>query len=80
MASFDWQSWAIAFLTLVGAIGGWLLRELWDACKTLRKDLESLQVKIPETYVSNYRMNEFITPVMRKLERIEEFLRDKVGK
>jgi hypothetical protein len=70
----DWQPWAIAFLTIISGVFGWIMRELWDATKTLRKDLEALQVKIPETYVSNSRMQEFINPIMRKLERIEDFL------
>ena len=70
----DWQPWAIACLTIISGVFGWIMRELWDATKTLRKDLEALQVKIPENYVSNTRMQEFLNPVMRKLERIEDML------
>lgn len=77
MNAFDWQPWATSFLGIVCAVGGWLLREVWDATKTLRKDLEALQVKIPETYISHTRMMETMDPVMRKLERIEDILMNK---
>jgi hypothetical protein len=70
----DWQPWAIAILTIASGVGGWIMRELWDATKTLRKDLEALKVKIPENYVSHARMHEFLNPIMRKLERIEDFI------
>ena len=69
----EWERLAIWALALVCAIGGWLLRELWDAVKSLRRDLAALEVKIADNYV---KVSAFDTAVDRILGAIETLRRD----
>ncbi len=63
----------VGLLTIMAAVGGWLLRELWQAVKELRKDLQDLEVKIPETYVT---LKSFDASVNRILDAIEGLRKD----
>lgn len=71
---------------LVG-IMGWLLRVLWTAQEEMRKEFNELERELPIHYV---RVNDFkeairdvkegfreaITPVLNKLDRMEERMED----
>jgi hypothetical protein len=62
------------------AVLGWLARELWDAVKSLRKDLASLEVRITRDYVSYDRLEDVMRPVMEALSEIKQTLKEKVDK
>jgi hypothetical protein len=50
----DWVgvvSVVVAFAGLLGALVGWLLRQLWDAVHDLVRDVGDLQKSLPGTYV-----------------------------
>jgi hypothetical protein len=62
------------------AVLGWLARELWDAVKSLRKDLASLEVRITRDYVSYDRLQDAMRPVMDALHEIKNTLKEKADK
>jgi hypothetical protein len=70
----------LAALSCGGAVLGWLARELWGAVQQLRKDLQSLEVRISSDYVRYDRLQDALRPVMDKLQRIEDQLTHKADK
>jgi hypothetical protein len=70
----------LAGLSLGGAVLGWLARELWGAVQQLRKDLQSLEVRISSDYVRYDRLQDAMRPIMDKLQRIEDSLAHKADK
>ena len=47
----NWEQIALGLLSLVSALLGFLLRELWEAVKSLRRDLAALEIKMADNYV-----------------------------
>lgn len=41
-------NWIVA---LAGALGGWILKILWDAMQDLKKDVKMIERDLPEIYV-----------------------------
>lgn len=70
----------LAGLGLGGAVLGWLARELWAAVQQLRKDLQTLELRVSTDYVRYDRMQDVLRPIMEKLQRIEDTLTHKVDK
>lgn len=72
-----------AFLGLLSAacgVLGWFARELYAATQSLRRDLSSLEVRISADYVRYDRLQDALRPVLEKLSRIEDALKDKADK
>jgi len=69
----DWQSAALTLLSVVSGIGGFLLRELWEAVKSLRRDLAALEVKMSDNYV---KISAFDVAVERILRAISDLHKD----
>jgi hypothetical protein len=67
-------------LAILNAFLGWFAREMWDAVKSLKRDLSALEVKITEKYVSYDRLKDVMHPVLESLEEIKRALRDKADK
>lgn len=78
--NLDAHAIVTALLGLGLAVLGWLARELWDAVKSLRRDLSSLEVRITRDYVSYDRLKDAMEPVMEALAEIKSALKDKVDK
>lgn len=70
----DWEAFAIGLLGFVCAVGGWLLRELWDAVKSLREDLSELEVKIADNYVKISAFENAVNRVLTAIEKLREDL------
>ena len=68
----DWEHAALGLLSVVMALIGALLRELWTAVKEQRRDLSDLEIKISDHYV---KIPDFNTAVDRILVAIDK-LRD----
>lgn len=67
-------------LTLVTGVLGWFARELWDAVKTLQRDLTKLEVKISTDYVSYDRLKDIMHPMIEAIEDIRDTLKSKADK
>lgn len=61
-------------------LGGWFMRELWDAVGKLRADVAALEVDLAKNYVPWDRLHAAMQPLHETLERIERKLDTKVDK
>jgi hypothetical protein len=62
------------------AVLGWLGRELWGAVQMLRKDLQSLEVRISSDYIRYDRLQDMLHPIIEKLDVISAALLNKADK
>ena len=62
------------------AVGGWFARELWGAVKDLGKDLHTLEVDLPKTYVSKLDMDKRMDHIEDMFKRIYDKLDGKADK
>jgi hypothetical protein len=69
----------IAF-AIIGVLGGWFLRIIWDSIKGLTADLKELEAKSSETYARRDDMRLLHEALFKKLDRIEDKLDRKVDK
>lgn len=83
----DLQGAVTTLLSIASVVLGWLARELWEAVKSLRKDLSdlggdlaALEVRMSRDYVSYDRLRDALEPVMTALGDIKQALRDKQDK
>ena len=76
----EWQPWLLLALSLSTGVTGWWLREMWDAMKKMRADLEALREKIADTYIRRESLMDILRPVQDQLNRIEGALTHKVDK
>jgi hypothetical protein len=76
----EWRDLAMALMTVVGTVGGWVLREVWGAVDKLRNDLQSLQSSIADKYARKDDVRAMAEDVMTFLRRIEDKLDGKVDK
>jgi hypothetical protein len=67
-------------LAFVTGVLGWFARELWDAVKTLQRDLTKLEVKISSDYVSYDRLKDIMHPMIEAIEDIRDTLKSKADK
>jgi hypothetical protein len=71
------------FNAAVGGImmlSGWILRAVWDALKSLREDLHSLERNIPHTYVRRDEYREDLRDIKEMLRHISGKLDEKQDK
>lgn len=70
-------NWA---LSIVSGVVGWLLRELWEAHKSLAVEVAAMQLDVAKHYTPNDRFDATVGALFAKLDRIEELLRNKADK
>ena len=70
-------NWAF---TLVGALAGFVMKAMWDALTSMRKDLASLQDSISTNYVRRDDFKDHFTRVEKLLDRIYAKLDGKADK
>lgn len=71
------------FNAAVGGImmlSGWILRAVWDALKSLREDLHTLERNIPHTYVRRDEYREDLRDIKEMLRHISGKLDEKQDK
>lgn len=77
------MDWQVLFNLIGGALltaVGWWCREIWDSVKTLKKDLQTMEVDLPKTYVSKAEINTRLDKIDATLERIFDKLDGKADK
>lgn len=70
----DWQ-----IIINIGAgtlltIGGWFARQVWDAVRDLKNDINKLELHISEKYVKKAEVEGFRADMDRRFDRIEQLL------
>ena len=62
------------------AIGGWFVRQIWDAVQNLKDDLKRIEVDIPTNYVRKDEMTARFDRIEDLLDKLYEKLDNKVDK
>ena len=74
----DWQS----FINFAGgaalSVMGWFARQLWDAVKELKADLNKLELSISDNYVKKSELQSLKADMDKRFDRIEMLI-DKVA-
>lgn len=76
----DAQMLINALFALSGGLGGFVLKAMWDAIQSMRKDMENLQKSITENYVRRDDFKDHALRVETLLDRIYEKLDGKADK
>jgi hypothetical protein len=75
-----WQDIAITLLGIITAVGGWLLRTLWDAVQDMKKDLHVLETDIRTSFARRDDVREMFSELRAGVLRIEAKLDNKADK
>jgi hypothetical protein len=70
----DWQSAFNMAAGLLGAVGGWLLRVIWDAQQRLKADLDQLERRLPETYARRDDIIQMMAAINDRFDRMERLI------
>lgn len=62
------------------AIGGWFVRQMWDAVQKLKDDLKRIEVDMPTHYVRKDEMAARFDRIEDLLDKLYEKLDNKVDK
>lgn len=62
------------------AIGGWFVRQMWDAVQKLKDDLKRIEVDMPTNYVRKDEMAARFDRIEDLLDKLYEKLDNKVDK
>ncbi len=74
-------------ISVIGALGGWILKTIWDAIKELQKDdkelsekLSHVEVLVAGGYVKVDKFDMVVNKIFDKLDKIDSKLDKKVDK
>jgi hypothetical protein len=70
----DWQIIINIGAGSLLAIGGWFARQLWDAVKELKRDINKLELHLSENYVKKSDVESFRIDMDKRFDRIEVIL------
>lgn len=73
----DWQSAFNIAAGLLGGIGGWMLRVIWDAQQRLKNDLDSLERRLPETYARRDDIRSIVDSINDRFDRLERLVQER---
>jgi len=76
----DWQSILNIVAGAVLTAIGWWCREIWDSLKSLKSDIQRIEIDLPKTYVSKAEINTRFDKIDLVLERIFDKLDHKADK
>lgn len=76
----EWQTVINLGAGAIFAATGWWCREIWDSVKTLKKDIQNIEVDLPKNYVSKSEINNRFDKIDSILERIFDKLENKADK
>lgn len=76
----EWQSIYNLIGGAVLAAIGWWCREIWDSVKTLKNDIQKLEVELPTHYVQKTEINSRFDKIDNTLERLFDRLDGKADK
>ena len=62
------------------SVGGWFVRQMWDAVQNLKSDIQRIEVELPTSYVRKSDLDSRLDKLELLLDRIFEKLDTKVDK
>jgi hypothetical protein len=79
-AMLDAQIIVNLVLAAILASLGWFARQVWNAVKDLQKDVRTIEVDLPKSYVSKIDFSDTMKRIESMLQRIADKLDEKVDK
>lgn len=83
----EYQLFFDVAVTLIGAMGGWILKAIWEAIKDLQRKDDALKDELHQVhnlvageYVKRCDLDNHMNSIFEVLRRIEDRLNDKVDK
>jgi chaperonin cofactor prefoldin len=76
----DYQALLNIILGVALSIGGWFVRQMWDAVQNLKDDLKRIEVDMPTHYVRKDEMASRFDRIEDLLDKLYEKLDNKVDK
>ena len=76
----EWQTLINIGAGCILAVFGWFARELWDAVKKIKEDVQDLEVKLAKEYTTREDMNARFDKIEMILGKIFDKLDNKVDK
>ena len=73
----DWQTAFNVAAGVIGALGGWVLRVVWDGQQQIKREVSELERRLPETYARRDDIRELSHNINQRFDRLEALV---VGK
>jgi hypothetical protein len=77
---FDGQHFFNTAITLCGALGGWILKTIWDAIKEIKRDVKELNREVNQDFVRKDDFKDAVKDIKDMLGKIFDRLDSKVDK
>ena len=77
---FDGQHFFNTAITLCGALGGWILKTIWDAIKEIKVDIKELNREVNQDFVRKDDFKDAVKDIKDMLGKIFDRLDSKVDK
>jgi chaperonin cofactor prefoldin len=62
------------------SVGGWFVRQMWDAVQNLKEDIQRIEVELPTNYVRKSDLDARLDKIDETLEKIFDRLNTKADK
>jgi chaperonin cofactor prefoldin len=62
------------------SVGGWFVRQMWDAVQNLKSDIQRIEVELPTNYVRKADLDARLDKIDETLEKIFDRLNTKADK
>ena len=76
----DMQSLLNVALGSALAVGGWFVRQMWDAVTSLKEDIQNIEVDLPKNYVQKKDLDARLDRIETILEKLFDKLDHKADK
>lgn len=62
------------------SVGGWFVRQMWDAVQNLKQDIQRIEVELPTNYVRKSDLDARLDKIDDMLEKLFDRLNSKADK
>lgn len=62
------------------SVGGWFVRQMWDAVQNLKQDIQKIEVELPTHYVRKADLDARLDKIDDMLEKLFDRLNSKADK
>jgi chaperonin cofactor prefoldin len=76
----DYQALLNIVLGVALSVGGWFVRQMWDAVQNLKSDIQRIEVDLPSNYVRKSDLDARLDKIDESLEKIFDRLNTKMDK
>lgn len=62
------------------SVGGWFVRQMWDAVQNLKQDIQRIEIELPTSYVRKSDLDARLDKIDDMLEKLFDRLNSKADK